>query len=218
MLYALSLLVWESEFIVFSFTNKEARVQEKLPKLEGVGGVWWQPTDALMVLIIPLPPPQYPSCLCKPLFSCLDDPVLSFIKPMKSSLLLSHCYSDKPIYDHILMGVWATIIISDIVIKCFLFHLHWKMITFSWWSFTVHFPLLSVAKVTSQFHRQTHLPSGMLEVLRSKRWLADNVFFLPVWLASDRPNHGFFFLKYLLLNTYHLQESSPGGWFSQCTQ
>lgn len=75
-----------------------------LPKVEGVGGVWWQPIDALMVLIIPLPPPQYPICLCKPLFSCLDDPVLSFIKPVKSSLLLSHCYSDKPIYDHILMG------------------------------------------------------------------------------------------------------------------
>lgn len=171
-----------------------------------------------MVLIIPLPPPQYPSCLGKPLFSCLDDPVLSFIKPMKSCLLLSHCYSDKPIYDHILMGMWATIIISDIVIKCFLFHLHWKMITFSWWGFTVHFPLLCVAKVTSQFHRQTHLPSGMLEVLWSKQWLADNVFFLPVWLASDRPNHGFFFFKYLLLKTYHLQASSPGGWFSQCTQ
>lgn len=110
-----------------------------------------------MVLIIPLPPPQYPSCLGKPLFSCLDDPVLSFIKPMKSSLLLSHCYSDKPIYDHILMGVWATIIISDIVIKCFLFHLHWKMITFSWWGFTVHFPLLCVAKVTSQFHIGKHI-------------------------------------------------------------
>lgn len=53
--------------------------------------------------------------------------------------------------------------------------------------------------------------------LRSKQLLADNVFFLPLWLASDRPNHRFFF-KYLLLKTYHLQASNPGGWFSQGTQ
>lgn len=209
MLYALSLLVWESEFIVFSFTNKEARVQEKLPKLEGVGGVWWQPTDALMVLIIPLPPPQYPSCLCKPLFSCLDDPVLSFIKPMKSSLLLSHCYSDKPIYDHILMGMWATIIISDIVIKCFLFHLHWKMITFSWWSFTVHFPLLSVAKVTSQFHRQTHLPSGMLEVCGASGGLLTMFsFFQFGWHLID-PTTDFFFK---VLTFKHLPPTRVQSW------
>lgn len=85
--------------------------------------------DALMVLMALLPPLTV--CLCKPLFSCLDDPVLSFIKAMKSSILLGHGYSDKPIYAHILMGLWAIIINSDIVIKCFLFHLHLKMITFS---------------------------------------------------------------------------------------
>lgn len=80
----------------------------------------------LMALLTPLT-----VSFCKPLFSCLDDRVLSLIKAMKSSILLGRGYSDKPIYVHILMGLWAIIIISDIVIKCFLFHLHLKMITFS---------------------------------------------------------------------------------------
>jgi hypothetical protein len=59
----------------------------------------------------------------------------------------------------------------------------------------VRFPLLSIAKVTSQYNRKASLPSGMLEVLCGKQLLADNVFFLPVRLASDGPNRRIFVLS-----------------------
>jgi hypothetical protein len=159
-----------AHFVLFSlgkwnyhslFTKEETKAKQKLLH-QGHGINSWRNDVWLPMMLSPsqlLPSLAIvPFRLCKPVFSCLDDLVFSFIiKTVKSSLLLDPNYSDKLIYVHLLMALWLLSSSCDIIIKCFLFYLHFKMIKFFWFSFTACFMFLSVAKVTSQFIKKTNL-------------------------------------------------------------